>query len=78
MARVETGQPYVTVRAAYHDWKAKLKIRFDADQFSLEDVTNLLSRVGQQVGIGEGRPDSKHSAGMGWGLFIIENTKDMK
>jgi hypothetical protein len=69
MARVETGQPYVTVRAAYHDWGAKLTIRFDADQFSLEDVSNLIARVGMQVGIGEGRPDSKNSAGMGWGLF---------
>ncbi len=73
MARVETGQPYVTVRAAYHDWKAKLRIRFDADQFTISDVSNLLQRVGMQVGIGEGRPDSKNSAGMGWGLFEIEH-----
>jgi hypothetical protein len=71
MARVETGQPYVTVRAAYHDWSVKLRIRWDADQFTIEDVTNLLSRVGLQVGIGEGRPDSKNSAGMGWGLFEV-------
>lgn len=75
MARVETGQPYVTVRAAYHDWSAKVRIRFDADQFSITDVTNLLARVGLQVGIGEGRPDSKNSAGMGWGLFEIVSTK---
>jgi ribosomal protein S17 len=75
MARVETEQPYVTVRAAYHDWKATIRIRFDADQFTLQDVTNLMARVGQQVGIGEGRPDSKNSAGMGWGLFEIETSK---
>ncbi len=72
MARVETGQPYVTVRAAYHQWTANVRIRWDGDQFTLEDVTNLLARVGAQVGIGEGRPDSKNSAGMGWGLFEIE------
>lgn len=71
MARVETGQPYVTVRAAYHNWKARVRIRWDADQFTLNDVTNLLVRVGGQVGIGEGRPDSKNSAGMGWGLFSV-------
>jgi len=74
MARVETGQPYVTVRAAYHDWKATVRIRWDEDQFTLADVTNLLNRAGAQVGIGEGRPDSKHSAGMGWGLFEIART----
>jgi len=71
MARVETGQPYVTVRAAYHDWSVKLRIRWDQDQFTLDDVVNLLARVGLQVGIGEGRPDSKNSAGMGWGLFEV-------
>jgi hypothetical protein len=73
MARVETGQPYVTVRAAYHNWKASLTIRYDADQFTVEDVTNLVMRVGMQVGIGEGRPDSRNSAGMGWGTFEISN-----
>jgi hypothetical protein len=73
MARVETGQPYVTIRAAYYDWSAKITIRWDADQFSLADVTSLLSRVGQQVGIGEGRPDSKNSCGMGWGLFEVKD-----
>lgn len=74
MARVETGQPYVTVRAAYHDWGAKINIRWDADQFTVIDISNLLSRVGQQVGLCEGRPDSKNSAGMGWGLFKLEGT----
>jgi hypothetical protein len=73
MARVETGQPYVTVRAAYHGWAAKLRIRWDADQFTTDDVSNLLMRVGLQVGIGEGRPDSKNSAGMGWGTFDISD-----
>lgn len=75
MARVETGQPYVTIRAAYHDWSAKVKIRWDADQFTLTDVSSLMSRVGMQVGIGEGRPDSKNSAGMGWGTFDLETSK---
>ena len=28
MARVETGQPYVTVRAAYHNWRARVRIRW--------------------------------------------------
>lgn len=76
MARVETGQPYVTVRAAYHQWSAIVRIRFDADQFTVADVTNLMARVGLQVGIGEGRPDSKNSAGMGWGMFAIEEAKE--
>lgn len=69
IAKVATGEPYVTVRAAYHSWSAKVTIRWDADQFTATDISNLLYRVGIQVGIGEGRPDSKKSAGMGWGTF---------
>lgn len=71
ICRVETGQPYVNARPAYHNWSAKVKIKFDGDQFMIDDVFNLLTRVGSQVGICEGRPDSKKSAGMGWGLFEV-------
>jgi hypothetical protein len=72
MARVETGAPYVTYRAAYSPWEAKIRIRFDEDQFSITDVSHLLTRVGLQVGIGEGRHDSKNSSGMGWGTFELD------
>jgi len=78
MGRVSTGEPYVIYRPSYHDWKAKLRIRWDQDQFTLEDITNLLMRVGMQVGICEGRPDSKNSPGMGWGLFEIAKTNPIE
>lgn len=76
VARVETGSAYITVRPCYDEWSAKVKIRYDGEQFSLQDVSNLLSRVGEQVGIGEGRPDSKNSAGMGWGTFHIAHADE--
>lgn len=53
-------------------WQAVLRVRWDAEQFSATDVVNLLARVGQQIGVGEGRPDSRMSAGLGWGLFNVE------
>lgn len=61
----------IRVRPMWRDWSANLRISYDADQFTAQDVANLLSRVGMQVGIGEGRPDSKTSAGLGFGLFRI-------
>lgn len=70
--RNETGVVDIRVRPMWRDWGCKLRVRFDSDQFSVQDVTNLLARVGMQVGIGEGRPDSRDSAGMGWGLFELE------
>lgn len=58
-------------RPIYKYWEAKVRIRWDADQFTLSDVANLLARVGLQVGLGEGRPASKNSAGLGYGLFDV-------
>jgi len=75
MARTSTGEPVLAIRAAYHDWSAKIKVRWDADQFTLDDVTNLMMRVGLQAGLCEGRPDSKKSTGMGWGLFDVKGAK---
>ena len=58
-------------RPTYYPWSATVRIRFDAGMLTEEDVVNLMARVGLQVGIGEGRPDSKQSAGLGNGLFTI-------
>ena len=52
-------------------WQMAPIMRWDAAQFRLEDVTNLIARVGLQVGIGEGRPDSRQSSGLGYGLFDV-------
>ena len=55
----------------WREWSAKVRIKFDADLFTTTDVANLLMRVGMQVGVCEGRPDSKNSVGMGWGTFEV-------
>ena len=57
-------------------WGATVRVRFDADQFTLTDIVNLFDRIGQQVGVGAGRPDSSDSAGQGWGLFRIVTAKE--
>ena len=71
--RNETGVVDLRPRPMFRPtWEAVVRIRYDADIFTAEDVANLLYRVGRQVGIGEGRPDSKKSCGMGWGTFTIK------
>lgn len=71
--RNETGVVDIRARPMWRKWHCDLKVRYDADQFKPQDVTNLLLRAGMQVGIGEGRADSKKShTGMGWGSFTIE------
>lgn len=70
-ARNATGVVDLRIRPQWLEWGAVLRIRYDADQFSATDVVNLVMRVGQQCGIGEGRPDSKMSAGIGFGTFSV-------
>lgn len=58
-------------RPMWREWEALPILRWDADQFSSSDVINLMARAGLQVGVGEGRPASPNSNGLGWGLFEI-------
>lgn len=70
--RNATGVADIRARPMWSEgWEAEPTIRWDSDQFTAPDVANLLMRVGMQVGIGEGRNDSKNSAGMGWGSFEV-------
>lgn len=69
--RNATGVIDIRSRPIWHEWAIDLRVRFDADQFTAEDVVNLLMRVGEQVGIGEGRANSRQSAGVGWGHFSV-------
>jgi len=69
--RNATGVADIRIRSMWRTWTVNLHVSYDADQFTVQDVTNLLARVGQQVGIGEGRPFSKNSVGMGWGTFDV-------
>lgn len=69
--RLETGVASIVFRPMWRKWSAKVTVKWDADQFSHQDIANLLERAGQQVGIGEGRADSKKSQGCGWGSFTL-------
>jgi hypothetical protein len=74
--RNATGVADIRCRPMWHEWSIKLRVKYDEDQFSLTDISNLLMRVGQQVGIGEGRNDSRASAGLGWGCFRLDSKSE--
>lgn len=69
--RNSSGVCDLRCRPMWREWSATVRIRYDADMFDLADVANLLMRVGMQVGLLGGRPDSKTSCGLGFGLFRI-------
>ena len=79
----ETGVADIRPRPMWDaGWEALVRVKYDADLFSPHDIENLLMRVGVQVGIGAGRPDSKQSCGQGWGTFdvarVAEDQKKIK
>jgi len=71
--RNATGVCDIRVRPMWREWKLNVTLRYDADQFTGSDVVNLVARAGIQCGLGEGRPYSKKSNGMGYGTFEIVN-----
>lgn len=73
--RNANGSMDIRARPRWAKWHATVRVTWDADQFSLEDISNLMMRVGRQVGIGAGRPDSTDSAGMGYGLFDLQGNE---
>lgn len=70
--RLATGVCDIACRPMFDEWSAWVTLRWDADTFSATDIVNLLARAGAHCGIGAGRPDSKESAGMGWGTFEVK------
>jgi hypothetical protein len=69
--RNATGVIDLRPRAMWREWSCIVPVQFNADQFALVDIVNLLSHAGIAVGIGEGRPFSRNSAGCGWGTFEV-------
>lgn len=59
-------------RTMFREWRINVRLRFDEDQFSPSDVLNLMIRVGQQNGLGEGRPNGTNGNGTGNGLFTVD------
>ena len=74
--RNESGVCDLRVRPMWREWEATVRVKFDAEMFSVQDIANLLQRAGEQVGVGEGRPDSHNSCGMGWGTFTFKKEKE--
>ena len=66
-----SGVADIRWRPMWNEWSAAVRCEWDEDQFSAQDVYNLFSRAGWHVGIGEGRPNSPNSNGLGWGRFEV-------
>jgi hypothetical protein len=69
--RNASGVMDLRARPMWRTWEVRLKVRFNAAQFTVADVARLLQHAGECVGVGEGRPDSRESAGIGYGTWEL-------
>lgn len=73
--RLESGVADLRNRPRYDDWACNLRIQFDADLLSANDVANLLARAGAMVGVGELRPQGPNSYGGDFGTWTVHTSK---
>lgn len=71
MVRVGMGSPDIRYRPMYKDWGAKIRIQYDANAISVEQLAQLLTKAGFGVGVGEWRPEKSKTGS--YGLFKIVN-----
>ncbi|HDZ27609.1 hypothetical protein LCGC14_2316580 [marine sediment metagenome] len=57
MVRLNGKVPDIRYRGEFKEWKVSLKIRYNADIISAEQVCNLLNLAGFSVGIGDWRTE---------------------
>lgn len=76
--RLESGVADLRNRPRYDQWACDLKIQFDADLLSPNDVANLLARAGTSVGVGELRPQGPNSYGGDFGTWQVTSQRKVQ
>lgn len=70
MVRLETGVADIRYRAGFWPWSTRLKVTFNADVISLEQLYNLIDAAGFG-GVGEWRPSAPKSSTGSYGCFHV-------
>lgn len=65
MVRIGMRKPDIRYRADHEEgWECKLRIRYNANVMSLDQIANLLNVAGFSIGVGDWRPQRDGSHGM--------------
>jgi hypothetical protein len=70
MVRIGMGTADIRYRPEFKQWKTKLRIRYNANSISLEQLVSLFNLAGFGVGVGEWRPEKDGQ----FGMFHVENS----
>lgn len=69
MVRIGMGTADIRYRPEFKNWRTKLKIRYNEDAISIEQIINLFNLAGFGVGVGEWRPEKDGQ----FGMFHVES-----
>lgn len=70
------GQAAVRYRKAFLEWSSTFLVRVDPRVLDAQGLRELLEVAGRHVGLGEGRPGSPRSPGLGWGRFEVVEIRE--
>jgi len=74
MVKVGMGMADIRYRGQYWPWHTTVRVRFNANVMSAEQILNLLNTAGFGVGIGEWRPERDGQ----FGLFHVATSDEVK
>jgi len=77
MVRIGMLQSDIRHRGEWREWKTNVRVRYNANIITAEQIMNLFSLAGLHVGIGEGRPGAPKKS-MDWGMFHVATGKEAK
>lgn len=60
------------IRPQYFPWKVTLRIRYNSDLITPNQIVNLLNLAGSIIGVGEGRPSSLAGRSGSFGCFHVQ------
>lgn len=76
MVRIGMGVADIRYRGEFKQWKATLKIRYNMNSLSPEQIVNLFNTAGFGVGVGEWRPEKNGQMGMFHVLTSVSDQPD--
>ncbi len=74
MVKIGMGTADIRYRGQYWPWYTTVRVRFNANVMSAEQILNLLNTAGFGVGIGEWRPERNGQ----FGLFHVATSDEVK
>lgn len=73
---VVMGRAALRYRKCFTEWGATFRVQVDPEVLDKKGLVELLEAAGNNIGVGDGRPGSPNSPGVGWGRFAVVEVRE--